>query len=550
MFHMPSHIYNNTGVHVDYILFNNASMLPAKDSEQISTYEFQIVSIPLRAVMPDLLFQEGSDGKIDYAECLEVAKGNLDVLFDAAMKYNSDFGILSFVLNFFVPQQNTVGRLLQRKDLKNKSYFISLLNQHLESLIETRRNAYLIDADGVASTIGKRLVFDEAVWAYNHGSTLSDVEETFDAKRIQIPLKASQIYGTEDVPTTFLSTLWSEIDGAFRTLRGIDAVKMVIFDLDDTLWRGVAAETDDSSGSVTEGWPLGLYDAVKALKSRGIILAIASKNTEENARRAWGQIIGKRLSLDDFAIKKINWTSKDHNIGEIIKEANLLPESVVFVDDNPVERQRVTEAFPTIRAIGASLYEIKRILMWSPETQVAHITDESQRRNEMVAQQVVREAARKTMSREDFIASLKVQTTFEVITDTDHKKFPRAFELINKTNQFNTTAKKWTFEQISEALKEGKVLISVDVTDKYSEYGLVGVAIVDRDHVDQVVLSCRVFGLDVELAIAREIEAHIHLQGHKQVRGTLVATEKNGPCQSFFSDAGFSLTDGVWVKPI
>lgn len=550
MTHLNSHVYNNHGVHVDWLLFNNAAKLPEKSAGEISAYDFQFVSIPLRAVIPDFLFARNGGEPVDYQTALETAKANLEVLLEASLEYHSTFGILTFVGNFFVPQQNTLGRLLPRRDLKNKAYFISLLNEHLEDLVNAKKNAYIVDVDGIAATLGKRFIQDEVMWADNHGSYACDVEKDMDAVRIERPALPSSIYGFEDVPETFLSVLWSELEASYRTSRGIGAVKMVIFDLDDTLWRGVAAEVEGFSGAEMEGWPLGIIDAINTLRARGIVLAIASKNSEENVRRVWDQLIGPRLSLNDFAITKINWNPKEQNIGEIIREANVLPDSVVFVDDNPVERNAAATVYPAIRVIGSSLYEIKRVLMWSPETQVANVTDESTRRNEMIAQQVVREADRKTMSREEFIASLNVQASLTRIDSVEHAKFPRALELINKTNQFNTSPKRWTFEEMSGGIADGKSLIAVEVKDKYSDYGLVAVAVIDRHNVDQVVMSCRVFGLGIEATLAKEIEEHISRAGFSHCSGDLVQTEKNGPCQTFFKEAGYIWNGVRWEKSL
>jgi len=126
-----------------------------------------------------------------------------------------------------------------------------------------------------------------------------------------------------------------------RTLRQIDQVKLVIVDLDDTLWRGVIAEEGIDRPMVTEGWPAGLVEALVTLKKRGVLLAIASKNDEDRIRSFWPHLYGGRLELADFASVKINWQSKAENIAQILKETNLLPRNVVFLDDNPVERARL-----------------------------------------------------------------------------------------------------------------------------------------------------------------------------------------------------------------
>src|SRR5205085_3701358 len=158
-------------------------------------------------------------------------------------------------------------------------------------------------------------------------------------------------------------------------------------DLDDTLWRGVAAEQAEQTelyGLPREGWPLGFIEALMFLKQRGVLLGIVSKNDEARVRAIWQRIYGDLIQMEDFAVRKINWQPKADNIEAILDEVNLLPKSVVFIDDNPVERAAVTAAFPEMRVLGANPYLWRRILLWAPETQVAALTTASATRTEMV----------------------------------------------------------------------------------------------------------------------------------------------------------------------
>ena len=194
----------------------------------------------------------------------------------------------------------------------------------------------------------------------------------------------SEIYTIEDKPIAFMTAAWVEALAMFRIARRSSAVKLVICDIDDTLWRGVLAETESPSGTEIEGWPLGVLDALTALKKRGILLALASKNEEDRVAAIWRRLVGSRLSLDDFAVRRINWLPKVENITEIINLVNVLPSSVVFVDDNPVERAAIKASFPEMRVIGADPYSLKRILVWSAETQVPDITAEFGAKTEMI----------------------------------------------------------------------------------------------------------------------------------------------------------------------
>ena len=251
----------------------------------------------------------------------------------------------------------------------------------------------------------------------------------------------------------FIAAVWHHVEAMYKTLRQEDPVKLVIVDLDNTLWRGVIAEGDEIDGLTTEGWPLGLMEALVYLKKRGIILAIASQNEDSKIRALWPQVMHGKMAIDDFAVVKINWQPKVENIDEILKVVNVLPRHAVFIDDSPVERFSVQSAFPDMRVLGKYPYYLKRVLLWSPETQVPSITAESAQRSEMIQSQLVRESARREMSRDEFLSTLQVKVDTVEVASLEHASFPRVFELINKTNQFNTTGKRWSRENARNILR-------------------------------------------------------------------------------------------------
>jgi FkbH-like protein len=328
----------------------------------------------------------------------------------------------------------------------------------------------------------------------------------------------------------------------------LDLVKLVVVDIDDTLWRGVAAERTEASPTDVEGWPLGVVEALGHLKRRGVLLALVSKNSEERIAPIWKRVLGNRLALEDFAARKINWRAKAENIEEILSEVNLLPKSVLFVDDNPIERAAVQAAFPAIRAIGPNPYLWRRILLWSPETQVASITNESAMRTEMVRAQVARETMRKRTSPEELLATFGTKVSIADIASTDHGGFSRALELINKSNQFNTNGKRWTHQECHTAFADGVRFYAFEVADKFATYGIVGVAIVRGSSVEQFVMSCRVVGLDVERAVIAYVVETLGQAGHSVVSASIEKTEWNVLCRDLYKHCGFTNTNGLWVR--
>ena len=534
------------GCKADYILFNNAGQLPSAPPRPIDSYDFQIVQLALRSLMPEQLYF-----RLPYADiaaheaALDHAIETLGQLLDGALRWNTENGALTFVANFLTPQQSPMGRLLPRYDIRNPVHFIERLNQALCEEIARRKNVYMLDIDQIVANFGRKYFQDDILLQINHAAGLTDWDFEFDRNRLHKPRRVSEQVELRNAE--ILMAFWREAIAMFRTVRQSEAVKIVIVDLDDTLWRGLVVEEGSIKFETSEGWPLGFVEALLFLKKRGVLLAIASKNDEAKVMAVWNDIWGGRLFPEDFAIRKINWNPKAGNVTDILSEANLLARNALFIDDNPVERAGVEAALPGIRTLGADPYSLRRILLWSAETQVPFISDESARRTEMVQAQVERDSTRKRMSRDEFLRSLNLRVSITDIASADHAKFPRAFELINKTNQFNTTGRRWTLAEFQQAFAGGMVCHAFEVEDRYSRYGLVGVVCVDGCSVEQYVMSCRVIGLDVELAVLGKVVRRITARTASTVRGKSVDTEHNLLSRDLFERAGFSPVEGEWV---
>jgi FkbH-like protein len=439
---------------------------------------------------------------------------------------------------------------MPRYRLGNIVYFIEQLNEHLYNSVIAYFNSYMLDIDEIISVYGRRHYQNDVVHISNDGGALSDFDFNFDKDRIQNIVPISDIYPSR-VYDYILHTI-REIHAIYKTISQVDSVKLVIVDLDDTLWRGIAAERTDGYFEAMEGWPLGLIEALGYLKKRGVLLAIVSKNGHEKIERIWPHLAGhERLPLSDFSICRINWKPKADNIEEILGIINILPRNVVFIDDNPVERESVKAAFPKIRTFGPNPYLWRRVLLWSPETQVAAITNESASRTEMIQSQVLREEQRKILSRSEFLKTLQLSIIVHRINEINDRHFPRAFELINKSNQFNTTGKRWTSQQFSQYFAGGGCIYSFEVEDRFTKYGSVGSVVVRHSFIEQFVMSCRVLGMEVEIAVVANISNYIESAGDNVVTGQLIETDANGPCRDLYSRCGFTVSDkksGKWSK--
>lgn len=531
----------------DFILLNNFDSFPEIPPVQAAQYDFQIIHIPLRSILGSAYFHLPND-PVRHEEFLRQTQDCLARYLAEVVKLNTERKLLTFVLGFPIPQQNPLGRFQPRYDLRNVMHFIERLNMFLAAEVARLENAHFVDVDQISSSIGKKSCQDDMVWSFTHGTTLSDGDHDHDLNRIEPPASMQHHYSARWIE--FFEALLHEIFAMYRTLKQHDAVKLVAVDLDDTLWRGVAAE---GTLGVMEGWPMGFIETLLILKKRGILLAIVSKNDEQFIRSNWNSIVQGQIALSDFAALKINFRSKAENLAEILKEVNLRPPNAVMIDDNPVERAAIQAGLPGVRVLGRHLYYLKRVLLWSAETQPPVITGESGRKTEMVQAQLQRESIRASLSHEEFLQTLQLRVTLSVIRDTRDLNMNRALELFNKTNQFNTTGQRYTLEQCHQFFNQHCELHVVQAEDRFTAYGLIGAAWVQDNCVRHIVMSCRALGLGIEDTFLASIANRLARQNAREIIGLLQPTEANLACRTFYSRNGFTQVTAhplVWRRPL
>jgi FkbH-like protein len=531
----------------DFVLLNNFDSFPDLPGLQASDYDFQIIHIPLRTILGNAFFHLPDDGS-RHEEFFRQTQDYLSRYLSNVVRLNTEHKLLTFVLGFLVPQQNPLGRFQPRFDLRNIMHFVERLNMFLAAEVARHENAYFVDTDQISSSIGKKSCQDDAVWSFTHGTTLSDGDHDHDLNRIEPPPSMQQHYSERWLE--FFEAVLHELFAMYRSLRQQDAVKLVAVDLDDTLWRGLAAE---GSLGILEGWPMGFIEALLFLKKRGILLAIVSKNDEQFIVSNWNQIVQGQISLADFAARKINFRTKVENLAEILREMNLRPQNAVMIDDNPVERAAIQAGLPGVRVLGRHLYYLKRILLWSSETQRSEITRESSEKTEMMRAQVERESVRKHLSHEEFLRTLGLRVSFSLIGSTKDLPMSRALELFNKTNQFNTTGARYTLEQCHQFFLSKRQLYVLEAEDRFTQYGLIGAAWMHQNCIEHLVMSCRVLGLGVEDAFLAHLAQRLMRQNATAILSRLQPTDANLACRELYSRNGFTqVADNpfLWSRPL
>ncbi|HWS66627.1 MAG TPA: HAD-IIIC family phosphatase [Steroidobacteraceae bacterium] len=543
------------GALIDYVLFNNASTLPPRTAEELGEYDLQYIQIPLRSVLTDGVVRiEGGDSGGSPVDWLDIGKQNITLMLEKALAYASQESMFTFVSNFIVPQGRIAASLDDYESDRDLVRVIRDLNTHLAGELKRYPHAYLADVDMIANSLGKRFFLDDIIFFYTHGAVFYPDwarHEQFPAWTAPAPGRLEPI---PDVGATyenrndeFFEAVFRQMEALYRTVKQQDMVKVVIFDLDNTMWRGQLVEHYQAGVErpYTDGWPLGIWEAVHHLRRRGIVVTIASKNDADLVVNKWDEAVDPPfIKYTDFLAPQINWDPKAENIRILLEKLSLTPRSALFVDDNPVERESVKALLPGIRAIGSDPFVVRRILLWSPEMQIAKRTEESVRREDMIKKQFAREQEKKGMSRDEFLRGLGSKVTITVLSHMEHQMFTRVFELVNKTNQFNTTGERWTLDDYRRHFaRAGKVFVFA-VSDRFTDYGTVGVAFVLGGAILQFVMSCRVLGMEIEVAALAKFVTMIRGDGH---RGKIVAsikiTESNTPCRDVFTRAGFIKID-------
>jgi FkbH-like protein len=537
---------------------NNLAELPDQPPSAPCGYDFHFIQIPLRSLIADSVIDfKGFAERADTV--LHDAKIALRHQLDASLKYNRTFGVLSFVANFPVPQRAVVSALLQAGSPSDLRWAVQQLNDELVRLVAAYDNVFVADVEQVGAAVGKRYFQDDVLNFYTHGNHWFPIEREYDVAAFHNapqPGRLDPLPLLEDVYESrsdeVFEALWRQCIAIYRTVHQVDSVKMVVFDLDDTLWRGQIAEHYGAGGSwpVFHGWPTGLWEAVHHLRARGIITALCSKNDARLVAERWSRAIPAQwLTLDHFVFKEINFEPKSQNIERMIGNARLTPRSVVFVDDNPVEREAVRAALPGIRTIGANPFVTRRILLWSPETQVMRLTRESAGREAMMHQQQQREVDRSGTSRADFLAGLGCRVRMSSLTTITDPQFGRSFELLNKTNQFNTTGVRWQHDQLAALFQAGGKMVVFEVEDRFSQYGLVGVVLYRpgldrRGHFIQFAMSCRVLGLEIETSVINAILRR-EAASADRFSAEVIETDANMVCRAIYAQAGFTSESGL-----
>lgn len=333
--------------------------------------------------------------------------------------------------------------------------------------------------------------------------------------------------------------------------------KVLVLDLDNTLWGGVIGE--DGLAGIQVGPPSAVGEAhaalqayAKRLKERGILLAVCSKNNEADARAPFRQHEGMILKEEDFVLFVANWKEKADNIREMARTLNLGLDSFVFVDDNPVERQRLREALPEVETVelGHDPASYVAALHNTGWFEAVGLSEEDRVRHASYQANVAREEARTSeASLEGFLAKLAMRMYHGPF---DAQVIGRVVQLLGKTNQFNLTTRRHSMEQVRQMMERSDVWTRhFRLTDVYGDNGIIGLLIAVPDahsadvwEIDTFLMSCRVIGRQAEDFMLVKLLQAARAAGVTKVRGIYLPTAKNGLVAEVLPRFGFRREEG------
>jgi|SRR5579863_5132827 FkbH-like protein len=425
--------------------------------------------------------------------------------------------------NFVLPYERYFGNFDQKVPGSFPSV-VARLNAHIGQEARSRSSVLINDVESVASWVGRRQWFDDRFW---------DLAKSFCAVE-NLPAVAKNI-----------------VDIAMAS-RG-RSVKCVVLDLDNTLWGGVIGD-DGLDGIVLNArgdgecfWRFQAY--LKELRNRGILLAVCSKNELSNALLPFDQHPDMLLKRDDITVFLANWNDKADNIRKIRDVLNIGFDSMVFLDDNPFERNLVRGVLPDV--IVPDLPEDPADYVSAVSAlnlfETTSFSAEDVNRGELYRIEAHRREAQAAFaSAEEFLRSLEMRIE---VARFDSFHLPRIAQLIQRSNQFNLTTHRYSEAQCQALMNDPGVLpLYAKLADRLGDHGLIGLVVLEPVGDDLVIrdwlMSCRVLARGVEQYLMNTVVNEARKRNLATIRGEYIRTAKNQMVEDFYSRFGFLKTEG------
>ncbi|MEE9255952.1 MAG: HAD-IIIC family phosphatase [bacterium] len=350
-----------------------------------------------------------------------------------------------------------------------------------------------------------------------------------------------------------------------RCLRALALLpcKCLVVDLDNTLWGGVLGEEGPEGIALGEDYPGAVYKDFQrrllALRDRGVLLAVASKNNEADVLEVFEKNPDCLLGAEHFSALQIHWRDKAGSLRAIAKELNIGTDALAFFDDDPLEREWVRSQLPEVNVIAVpeDALGYRRALEDSGAFDRLSLSAEDLGRAELYRRENERKQLKtEAPSLEEFLSRLDIRVS---VGPVGKDTLLRVGQLLMKTNQFNLTTRRHTESELQEMIGAGAVALWARVSDRYGDSGLVGVGIAVPGgsvpeksagwRIDTFLMSCRVLGRKVEGALLSALSRRVGERGGQSLLGEFIPTAKNALAADFYPSHGFAPVAGeknIW----
>lgn len=322
--------------------------------------------------------------------------------------------------------------------------------------------------------------------------------------------------------------------------------KCIVLDLDNTLWGGVLGEDGIDGIKVDGDYPGKAFhyyqEALLTLSQQGVILTICSKNNKIDVLEAWEKNPFIVLKKENFAATRINWQDKATNIVELSIELNIGLDSMVFIDDNPTERELVKQQLPMV-AVPEFPKQPYGLLQFFQQMvrdyfMIYDITDEDRKKTLQYKANAERaQEQAKFRNFEDFLRSIAINID---ILKANKFNIPRIAQMTQKTNQFNLTTKRYTDSDIRGFVDAKWKIYCISVSDKFGDNGITGTIFINGSEIDELLLSCRILGKGIEVVFLKKVFQMLLADGITNLVAEYLPTKKNPLVSDFYEKLGFT----------
>lgn len=439
-------------------------------------------------------------------------------------KTHKELGALIIQNNFDLPRLRPLGNL-EASEAYGRVNFLLRLNAEFATYARTHSRFLINDILYLSAQVGLSAWHDDTYW-YNFHMALSPTATVALAHNVAAIVKS--VYGKTK--------------------------KCLVLDLDNTLWGGVIGDDGVQNLILGRDHPVGeafvnFQRYVKDLQRRGVILAICSKNDTENAKEGFSHP-DSVLKVEDFSAFKANWNPKPENIREIAAELNIGLDSVVFVDDNPAERALVAEQVPEVAVpeVGSDVSRFAEVLEHERYFEVDKVVQEDLSRSAYYSSNAQRSAYQADFrDYGEFLASLEMTAEIGPFVPV---YIERITQLINKTNQFNLTTRRYTSAEV-ETISRDQAFITLcgRLVDRFGDNGLVsllmGRVAEEMLELDLWLMSCRVLKREMEFAMFDALVEQCQARGIRKIVGVYIPSKKNKMVAGHYASLGFTRVDGT-----